>query len=220
MKKLGVDVRLGREVTPSTIKEIKPDALVISAGGTHNIPGISGINGSNVVSSKALHGQLKRYLKFIGPKTLYRLSKLWLPLGKNVVVMGGGLQGCQVAAFLVKRNRKVTIVETEPLIGDGLLAIMVKPLLLDWLAGKGVTMMTGVKYEEVTPEGLVITTRDGKKETIKADTVVTALPLLPNADIIKSLEGMVPEVYAIGDCKKPQLTVNAIADGSRIGRTI
>jgi hypothetical protein len=52
------------------------------------------------------------------------------------------------------------------------------------------------------------------------DTIVTALPLLPNAELLKSLEGNAPEIYNIGDCKEPNLTVNAIADGARIARTI
>ena len=51
--------------------------------------------------------------------------------------MGGGIHGCQTAAFLVKRGRKVTIVETRETIGDGLLEINIKPLLLGWLAQNG-----------------------------------------------------------------------------------
>jgi thioredoxin reductase len=54
----------------------------------------------------------------------------------------------------------------------------------------------------------------------EADTTVTALPLLPNAGLAKSLEGSAPEVYAIGDCREPHLIVDAIADGSRLARAI
>jgi thioredoxin reductase len=49
---------------------------------------------------------------------------------------------------------------------------------------------------------------------------VTALPLLPNAEFLKGIEGSVSEIYTIGDCKEPRLIVNAIADGSRIARAI
>jgi 2,4-dienoyl-CoA reductase (NADPH2) len=79
-------------------------------------------------------------------------------------------------------------------------------------------MLPGVKYEEITDKGLTITTKEGKKQTIEADTIVTALPLLPNTKLLKELDGIVPEVYTIGDCKDPHLIVDAIADGSRIGR--
>ena len=134
--------------------------------------------------------------------------------------MGGGLQGCQVAEFLVKRGRQVTVVDTAKEIGDGLLETLVKPHLLMWLADKGVIMMVDVKYEEITDKGLTITTKEGKRQTIEADTIVTAMPLLPNDELLKNLEGSAPEVYAIGDCVEPKMIIDAIADGSRIARVV
>ena len=53
-----------------------------------------------------------------------------------------------------------------------------------------------------------------------AEKAIIALPLQPNADLWKSLQGKVPEIYAIGDCKEPHLMVQAIADGWEIGSTI
>jgi 2,4-dienoyl-CoA reductase (NADPH2) len=112
----------------------------------------------------------------------------------------------------------VTIVDTAQEIGEGLLEVLVKPHLLNWLEEKGVAMLPGVRYEEVTDQGLVITTREGERQTLEADTIITALPLVPNSGLVKELEGIVPEVYAIGDCSDPHLVVNAIADGARVGR--
>jgi 2,4-dienoyl-CoA reductase (NADPH2) len=218
--KLGVKISLGTEVDRSLIKKIKPDVLIIAGGGVHNVPEVPGINGRNVVTSRALHRRLKTYLKFFGPRVLRWLTNFWMPIGKRVVIMGGNIQGCQVAQFLVKRGRKVTIVETTKEIGDGLLETFVKPFLLDWLAEKGVTIMTEVNYNKITDKGLVITTNTGKRQTIEADTIVTAMPLLPNTELIKSLKGSVPELHVIGDCKEPHLIVDAIADGSRIARAI
>ena len=218
--KLGVDIRLGKEVSKSVIEGIKPDALIIAAGGVHNIPEIPGIDGRKVVTSRALHQRLKGFLRFFSPRVLRWLTNFWIPIGKRVVIMGGNIQGCQTAEFLVKRGRKVTIVDTAEEIGDGLLEVFVKPHLLNWLDEKGVTMMPGVTYEEITDQGLTITTMEGKKQTIEADTIVTALPLLPNTELLKELDGIVPEVYAIGDCKDPHLIVDAIADGSRIARAV
>jgi 2,4-dienoyl-CoA reductase (NADPH2) len=218
--KLGVDIRPGQEVNRSVVEEVKPDVLIIAAGGTHNIPEIAGINRRNVLTSRALHQRLKSYMRFFSPKALRWLTKFYLPIGKSVVIMGGNIQGCQTAEFLVKRGRKVTIVDTAQEIGDGLLETFIKPHLLNWLDGKGIAMMAGVNYKEITDKGLVITTKDGGKRTIEADTIVTALPLLPNAKLLKSLEGSAPEVYAIGDGKEPHLIVDAIADGARIARVI
>ena len=79
-------------------------------------------------------------------------------------------------------------------------------------------MLSGVKYEEITGKGLIITTEEVNGQTIEADAIVTALPLLPNTGLLKSLEGSAPQVHAIGDCREPCLIMDAIADGSRIGR--
>ncbi len=220
LTKLGVDIRLGKEVSRSVIEEVKPDVLIVATGGVHNIPELPGINKRNVVTSRDLHHRFRRYLKFFGPRLLRRLTKFWMPLGKRVVIMGGNNYGCQIAEFLVKQGRKVTIVDTAKEIGDGLLESFIKPFLLMWLEEKGMPMMTEVKYEEITDVGLTITTKEGKRQTIEANTIVTALPLLPNTELLKSLGGIVPEVYTIGDCEEPRLIADAIADGSRIARTI
>jgi 2,4-dienoyl-CoA reductase (NADPH2) len=220
LAKLGVDVRLGKEVNRAVVEEVKPDVLVIATGGKHAIPEVPGIDRRDVVTSRALHQRLKGFLRFFSPRVLRWLTKFWMPVGKKVVIMGGNIQGCQTAEFLVKRGRKVTIVDTAKEIGDGLLEVFVKPHLLIWLDEKGVAMIPGVKYNEVTDKGLTVTTKDGKKQTFKADTILTAMPLQPNTELLKSLKGAVPEVYAIGDCREPHLIVDAIAEGSRIARAI
>jgi 2,4-dienoyl-CoA reductase (NADPH2) len=220
MVKLGVEVKTDTVVDKAFVKEVNPDVVLIATGGTHNIPKIPGIDSSKVVNGKSLHQQLKRYLKYFSPRTLRWLTNFYMPVGKNVVVIGGGLHGCQTAALLVNRGRKVTILEQGDSIGDGLLIIMVKPLIINWLLEKGTSMLTGVKYERITDQGITISTKDGKQQTIVADTIVTALPMLPNVELEKSLKGIVPEVYSIGDCREPQLIVNAVADGSRIAHLI
>ena len=219
LTKLGVKIRLGKEFNLSVIEEIKPDVVILATGGKATVPEIPGINRRNVVSSPNLHNKLKIYLRFLGPKALRWLTRFWMPIGKNVVVIGGGIQGCQLAAFLVKRSRKVTILDTARELGEGLVPAVKSPLLR-WLAKKGVTMMTEVKYEDITDNGLTIATKERRRQIIEADTIVPAIPLTPNTELFKSLEGRVTEVYAIGDCREPRLIIDAIADGWSIGRTI
>jgi 2,4-dienoyl-CoA reductase (NADPH2) len=219
LTKLGVTIRLGEEVNLYIIEEIKPDVLILAAGGAPTILAIPGINRRNVVDNAKLHRTLKSYLRFFGPKTLERLTKLWMPVGKRVVIIGGALQGCQLAEFLVKRGRKVTIVDTAEKLGEGMLSDD-PDRLFKWLNKKGATMLAQVKYEEITDEGLVITTKDGVRRVLEADTIITALPLQLGADLMKSLEGKVPEVHRIGDYREPGYMYDAIADGSRIGRII
>jgi 2,4-dienoyl-CoA reductase (NADPH2) len=220
MTKHGIKTVLGSEVSAATVERVKPDVLIMATGGTHNIPEVPGINRPNVMTSSALHKMLRKYLRYFEPEMLHALTNIWMPLGRRVAIMGGNLQGCQVAEFLVKRKRRVTIAEPAKEIGEGLVESLVKPFLLNWLIDKGVAMLAGVKYEEITEKGLGLTDREGKKQLIEADSIVTAMPLKPGNDFYKALEDKVPEIYAIGDCRDPHLIIDAIADGSRIGRLI
>jgi 2,4-dienoyl-CoA reductase (NADPH2) len=219
MTKLGITVGLGKEVNRSVIEKINPDVLILATGGVSAMVDIPGMDHCKVIDSASLHGKLKRALKYFGPKTLGQLTKLWMPIGKRVVMIGGAIQGCQLAAFLVKRGRKVTIVDTAETLGEGL--PYENPIrLFKWLNEKGMNMLVGVKYEKITEEGLVVTTKEGERKTIEADSIITALPLLPDAGLLSSLESNVPEIYQIGDCRESGLMHDAIADGSRIARNI
>jgi 2,4-dienoyl-CoA reductase (NADPH2) len=219
INKLGVKMKLGKEADSAMIEKMKPDVVIVATGGKLVVPEITGIDKAKVVTTPALHRRVKPYLNSLGPRTLGWLTKLWVPMGKRVVVIGGGLHGCEVAEFLVKRNRKVTIVEEGEVLGKGVIDFRLG-LLMDWFQKKGVTMMTGVKSMEITDEGLIITTKEGEKEKIEADSIVHTSPLAADISLFESLKGKVPEVYAIGDCKEPRMIVDAIADGWQIARSI
>ena len=81
-------------------------------------------------------------------------------------------------------------------------------------------MMPQVAYEEITDEGLTVATKDGVRSVLRADSIITAFSLRPGSDLLTKLEGRVPEIYQIGDCREPGYMYDAIADGCRIGRMI
>jgi 2,4-dienoyl-CoA reductase (NADPH2) len=218
MEKAGVTVELNTEVTPTLLAELKPDVVILAAGGIDSTMDIPGVEKRNVVTGAKLHGQLKFYSRFFGPKTMARLTKIWMPIGKRVVVIGGTIHGCELAEFLIKRRRKVTIVHSGIEIGEGMTGDD-QFQFMRWIAGKDATIITGATIDKITDTGLVIKT-GGKEQTITADTVAFVLPLQSNATLQKKLEGKLTEVYAIGDCNEPHLIADAIASGSRIGHSI
>ena len=139
-----------------------------------------------------------------------------------MVIIGGAIQGAELAEFLVKRNRQVTVVDTGgPMsIAEGL-AIIKKVYLIPWLIKKGVTLITEVKkYEAITDKGLVIINKEGKKQTLEADSIATAVDLKPNNSLLKELKGKVPEVYAVGDCQDGRLIIDAVASGYRVAKSL
>jgi len=218
IRKAGVTVKLNTEVTPVLIAELKPDVVVIAAGGVDSAMDIPGVNGRNVVTSAKLHGQLKFYSRLFGPKTMARLTKVWMPIGKNVVVIGGTIHGCELAEFIIKRGRKVTIVHNGTEIGEGMTGDD-KFQFMRWIAGKNIPVITGAVIEKITDTGLIIIT-GGKEQSIKADTIAFALPLQSNHALQQQLDEKLTEIYAIGDCNEPHLIADAIAGGSKIGHSI
>jgi pyruvate/2-oxoglutarate dehydrogenase complex dihydrolipoamide dehydrogenase (E3) component len=218
--KLGVKVKLGTEVTQSLIEQIKPDVAIIATGGIPTVPEIPGIKEPNVLSMPDLHRRVKGYLNLFGPRVLRWLTKFYLPIGKKVIVVGGGLQGGEITEFLVKRGRRVTWIDSASTLKDNRLPNARTLRLFRWLDKKDVNMMTEVKYEEITDKGLTITTKDGKGQALEADSIIPVMPLTPNTELAKSFEGRVPEVYLVGDCKEPRLILDAIGEGFRVARDI
>jgi len=164
------------------------------------------------MTTPELHHRVKPLLKLFGPKVLGWATKYYLPMGKTVVVIGSGLHGCETAEFLTKRGRKVTILEPTAKIGEGVLDFRLG-LTMEWFGKQGVNIVTNARDMVITEKGISFTDKDGKKQMIEADSVVPTSPLLPNAELMKGLEGKVPELYVIGDAKNPRMIVNAIRDG-------
>jgi 2,4-dienoyl-CoA reductase (NADPH2) len=221
----GVDVRTGTAATREAVAALNPDAVIIATGGIHDIPQIPGIDGRNVLTGKDLHTKAKALLRFTGPLALRKLQSLPgardVMIGKRVVIMGGRLHGCQTAEYLIGLGKKVTIVDTasEAEIGKGLLEVFLKPYLLYWLKDQGVEFVTEAEYRRVTAQGLVVSV-GGVERLIEADTVLTALPLLPDHAIQKAMAGVAETVVVIGDAADPQLIIDAIATGAKAGHTL
>jgi 2,4-dienoyl-CoA reductase (NADPH2) len=219
LKKLGVEVKLGQEFTPELLSEIKPEIIFLAVGGIPVLPDISGIEGRNVISSAELHHKLKIYLRFFSPTFLRRLTNLWMPIGKRVVVIGNTIAACEVAEFLVKRGRKVILVDESKELGIGLITER-KNRLFWWFQKMGVEMLTQVKFKKITDKGITIATHDGKELTLQADTIVPAVPVAPNSELFEFLHGKGAAVYVVGDCRDPALIPEAVAASWKIARTI
>ena len=217
--KLGVQVRLGQEVDEAAVREMKPDAVILATGGQPAAPAIPGIDGPLVLKAADLHRRAKPFIRLVGPGALNRLTRLWMPVGKRVVVIGGAIQGCELAEFLVKRGRQVTIVDTGEIRGQGMIGHLQQQLFV-WFEKKGVAMIPLARSIEITPTGVTVVDHDCQVQIVPADTIIPAAPLQPDTSLLKKLNGLVPEVYAVGDCRQPQLIVDAIADGARIAHSL
>ncbi len=198
LEKSPAKIRAGEEVTASLIRREKPDAVIMATGVIPLIPQIPGIERSKVMSAEDILWGRKQ-------------------AGKTVVVIGGEMVACETAELLADKGKKVTVVRRGPK-----MAVKVSPVvrnrLLTRLREKGATLIPGVqKYEEITDAGLTFTNHEGKKQTIKADTIVYAVGVKANKDLEDALKEKGPAVYWIGDCFEPRDIMAAIDEGARVG---
>ena len=121
-----------------------------------------------------------------------------MPVGKSVVVMGGTLHGCELAEYLTKRRRKVTMVHNGPEeeLGDRM-TIDDMVSLWPWLKQKHVPIWSDVNYRRVTDEGLEISLKDKRKYIIRGKNIISTQEWAPNSDLVDQFKDIVEEVYPI-----------------------
>jgi len=200
---------------------MNPDAVILATGGVLTSPELSGSGKAKhkVVTTPELHKRVKPFLRRFGPRFLGRATRYYLPIGKNVVVVGAGLHGMEVAEYLAKRGRTVTVVEPTVVVGEGVIDFRLG-LTLDWFAAKGIRIITGAKNIVVTDKGLGFDDSSGQHVELEADTVMPTSPLKSNDTLYKALEGKVPELYLIGDGREAGMIVHAVRAGYQTAKAI
>lgn len=199
VNKSGVELRLRQRFTADSLARLKPDVVVLATGVVPVIPQIPGIDGKHVIQAKEV---------LTGAET-----------GELVVVIGGELVGCETALYLAERGRKVTIMRRGPELATKVNQFIRIPLI-SRLQAKGVAILTGVDYEEITPNGVVIKNAAGERRVIQADTVVLAAGAKPNTELLPFVEGKVAKVLCVGDCVRPRGIREAVEEGFQAGLAI
>ena len=236
--KLPITVKLGVEVTPALIEDIKPDVVILALGGNLTTPQLPGAALPSVISGKDLRQMVsgtseklswwqKRALSLasalmpglLSVPSLRRLTGYWMPLGKRVAIIGGDMVACELAKFLVERGREVTILESSTDMAIEM-SIGRRWNFMPRLREAGVAMLKNVDFEEITPRGVNITDSEGEKQAIAADTVVLAGGMEPNKALLQQIEGKVPQIHLVGDCSELRLIHGAVEDGYRAALAI
>ena len=192
LKKLGVDVRRGTTVDLEMVRRLAPDAVVVATGSKLKVPDIPGLDRKIVVTSSDLQAQVALPQRLLSHSMLEWATKIWLPLGKRVVLIGGLMQGAELAEFLVKRGRHVVMTDTSDELGTGLLQ-MHRKRHLRWLAEKGCTLLAGVTYDRITDKGLSLITKEGQSRFFEADSVLVVSVREADYSLYEALRRIVRE---------------------------
>ena len=195
LQNLEVEVELSKEVTPEEVIQANADEVILATGSLPIVPEIPGVEKANVVTAiDVLSG---REIK-----------------GKNILVVGGGMVGCEVAEFLEQQGKKVTIVEMLDRIAKDIgptTAWVVRHRIKE----KGIAIFTGTKLVGIGDDGITVE-KEGKRESLKGDAVVLAMGLKPDSELMESLQGKVSLHYA-GDCVEVAKILEAIHGGFKVG---
>ena len=198
-EKAGVDIKLNTEVTPEFVRAQSPDVIIAALGARPLIPNILGIDKAHVKSAEEMY---------------YNVEKA----RKRVVILGGGLVGTELAIYLAKRGREVTIVEMAAQLDDGGNFLHGGAIKLE-LERLGVSVNLSVKAVKITDDAVVGEGVDGA-QIFAADTVVYAVGQIPLRAEAEALRMLAPEFHQIGDCLNPKNILQATQQAYHIARDI
>ena len=224
---LNIDLQLGKEANLDIIKEYNPDAVIFATGVNYSIPPIPGIDGSTGtdihLAEEVLSGDV--------------------PIGKNVVVVGGSGTGMETAIWAAEQgaldsdvarfirlydlmppgevdekwlrgNRNVTIMEILPRLGTNV-GRTTRGFLLGHMNKLGMKIITGANITKFEGRTIQYDLDKDTRVIEDVDSVILATGVKSNIELHDEVKASNPSftIAKIGDCKKPRTMLEAIHEG-------
>ena len=198
LERLGVEIRLNCELTPGMVNEMLPDVVIVATGSVPLLPDIAGTDRGNVVTA---HDVLSG-----------------APVGVSVVVVGGGLVGCETADYLAQQGKAVTIVEMLRRTAQDV-SPSARYFLRRRLRERNVTILTSTPVKAITDAGVVVSS-EGEERTLESvDTVVLATGA-KSVNVLAGVKHLAPEVYVVGDAASPGKILQAVQQAAEVARSL
>ncbi|MFC1825392.1 FAD/NAD(P)-binding oxidoreductase, partial [Thermodesulfobacteriota bacterium] len=191
VESIDVKVELSKKADIEDIKKSGFDRIVVATGGSPVRPDLPGIENPKVMTAlEVLQGK---------------------ETGKTVIVVGGGLIGCETAEFLSDRGKTVFLVEMLPRIAFDIGPIN-RWVYIKRIKEGGIQVMTRTKLMEITENGALLEF-EGKTEEMNADSVVLAVGMIPRNELAEELKKAGLEILMAGDCVETGKVSDAIRSG-------
>ncbi len=239
---LRVDIRLDHKATPESISALRPDAVVVATGAIRRAPEIEGKHLPHVhdgLSLRALllgeetEGEASKATfverlavgaaRTLGvtnnPDLVRKASKLWMPIGDRVVIIGGELVGLELAEFLHERGRQVSVVGDEEKFGRGL-SVARRSVMLDEMPIAGIALYAGCSAIRIGEKAVSFRNKAGESCEAAADTVIIAKGAEPNTALYDQLVAAGVEAYMVGDCAGVGYIVGAVRNAADVAAII
>ena len=242
MHSLPIDIRLNTEANAALVNTLAADVVVVASGARRDAPPIEGANQSHVWSGDELRRLMtgdradeiaqaklsltERALFKAGgilkvtdsTQAITQLSKLWMPLGKRVVIVGGGLVGLELAEFLIARDRQVTVLEASDKAGREL-SIVRRWRVLDVVKAHA-QLHLRAQVQRIEAKEVHWTDSEGQSHSSAADSVILATGAQADDSLALALQAAGRPVHRIGDCADIGFIEGAMHQGNEIGRTV
>lgn len=192
VEKSSIELRMETVATESLIRDMTPEVVIIATGAKPAELPIP-VTAAKVVSA-------------------WDVLKGRVDIGTNVVMIGGGEVGCEVAEYLAVLGKRVVILEVLPDIATAM-EPRGRRLLVERLQKLQVQALTKCSINEVQGQ-TVFYDRGGLRHRIDGvDSVVAAVGSAATKGLADAVKGMGLAVYAVGDCVKPRRILEAIREG-------
>lgn len=202
LRQLPVEIHLGEAVTAEQICGMAADVVILATGSVPVMPEVPGMDDEKVLGCMEA---------FAHPEKV----------GQKVVVVGGGLVGCEMALDYAQEGKEVTVVEALPkILSAGIPSpIPNGQMIPDLFEHHHVTVLENHKLSAVR-DGKVILENGGQEKMLEADSVVIAVGFRPAPSMAQELQSYGATVYEIGDGQQVSTILHAVWDGYEIGNNI
>lgn len=194
---LNIEVKMNTEITKDNIDGYNADLVIVATGST------------------------PRTLDVDGTKAVYTADQILLgkvDLGENIVIIGGGLVGCETGLWLAQQGKKVNVVEIASEAFPGL-PHMNHFMLEDLLNYHKVDIHLNSTVVKSTDKEVIVKTKDGEI-TLPCDTLVSSVGYKENNKLFKELDALRNKVYNIGDSNKVHNIMYSIWDAYELARNL
>ncbi|MGI5920736.1 MAG: FAD-dependent oxidoreductase [Syntrophomonadaceae bacterium] len=197
----GVKVILNTAYTIDNLKVEYPDYLIIATGSTPSRPGIKGADQNHCLNIEEVLEQ--------------RIS--WHD--EDIVVIGGGSNGCEVADYLIEGQNRITIVEENHILAMGMEKKNRRDLINRLEQGQ-VKRLTSSRVVEIQDRQVLYADKDGIIKNLPADHVVLATGYTPCNDLYLKAQKHHHSTFLIGDAYEVKGIKNALLQGETVAQMV
>ncbi len=200
-KKYATHIECNKEATLETVKELSPEVVILATGAKDEFINIPGTGNNHLMEVRDAFDEAAS-------------------LGKNVAIVGGGPEGCELADYLLTRGTQVTIIEMRRMLGLGLVAHP-RYHISERLKKAGAKILLNTKVVEVGTGFIVVSRRGEDTQRLDGfDSIVMPCVHKANDSLVEPLKAFVKEVYVVGDATQGRTALEAVAEGANAALTL